>query len=211
MPQLEFAWLGSCFNKALLPEGVIHWSEAKDHLNETVSIYGEVTSTYFNWKKYERFVGCYELDMEPPPTFIEVGARYPSRELVKIVIWGRDWKNFHRLPDFMFKDHAIVFTGSPYLYKDVVTVQISKPESIQIVEPIEGLYVARAAAVAGGLYQSVFSGGSSDGLEEDYYGDESRGVVYDDCGKAYEVMNLSAYGGEIMYWDEDNGWLTDLP
>ena len=45
-------------NEALLPEDVIHWSQAKNHIGENVSIYGEVASTFFNWKEYERFVGC---------------------------------------------------------------------------------------------------------------------------------------------------------
>lgn len=30
-------------------------------------------------------------------------------------------------------------------------------------------------------------------------------------GKSYDVMEGDIYGGETMYFDEDNGWLTELP
>lgn len=34
-------------------------------------------------------------------------------------------------------------------------------------------------------------------------------IEYD--GKSYDVMEGDEYGGETMYFDEDNGWLTELP
>ena len=30
-------------------------------------------------------------------------------------------------------------------------------------------------------------------------------------GKSYDVMDGSTFGGETMFFDEDNGWLTELP
>ena len=30
-------------------------------------------------------------------------------------------------------------------------------------------------------------------------------------GKNYDVMDGSSFGGVTMYFDEDNGWLTELP
>ena len=46
---------------------MIHWPEAKDHIGETVSICGEVTSTYFDYK-----------DIELHPTFSRNRSALPA-------------------------------------------------------------------------------------------------------------------------------------
>lgn len=46
--------------------------------------------------------------------------------------------------------------------------------------------------------------------DDDYYEPYQDGVIEHD-GKYYDVMDLSEYGYGVMYFDEDNGWLTDLP
>ena len=140
MPELEFIKDGAYVDKTGLPENVIHWTDARCHLGERVSIYGEVASTFFDYDEYERWVPHYDLGLDLPPTFLEVGAKFPEKNLVKIVIWGRDRVKFDRPPDVLFRDEAIIFTGEPYVYNDLVCVKISSPSDIRAVQPISGLY-----------------------------------------------------------------------
>ena len=129
-----------CFDKRLLPSGVIHWSESKQHLGDRVSIYGEVKSTFFNWKEYERYIGFPEFDTKIPPTFLEIGETYPSKQLLRAVIWGENRKRFPKPPDELFRDSTAIITGVPYMHNDIVCVQLSAMEDVSIVDPIEGLY-----------------------------------------------------------------------
>ena len=128
-----------CFDKRLPPSGAIHWSESKQHLGDRVSIYGEVKSTFFNWKEYERYIGFPEFDMKIPPTFLEIGETYPSKQLLRAVIWGENRKRFPKPPDELFRDSTVIITGVPYMHNDIVCVQLSAMEDVSIVDPIEGL------------------------------------------------------------------------
>lgn len=180
------------FDKKLLPHGVIHWKEAKDHLGESVTIYGEVKSTYFDWKDYERFIAAYQMGANPKPTFIEIGESYPSKDLVKIVIWGQDRAKFQRPPDVLFKDKVVVFTGKPYMYANITTVQISGPESISIAEPIDAL-----------VYLDETSDNPDYLLLYDGYVEVEKD---EDCPPPRWESPL--YG---WHFDEDNGWLDYYP
>ena len=101
---IQYAEEGSYVKENLLPEDVIHWSSVRDHIDEWVSIYGEVTSTSFDWCEYERTVGYPELGSDVPTTYIDIGAHYPNDQLVRIVILGRVRNKFFYPPDVLFKD-----------------------------------------------------------------------------------------------------------
>lgn len=191
------------FDKSLLPEGVIHWMEAASHLGETVSIYGEVESTYFDWEDYERNIAAYQMGADPKPTFIEVGEKYPSERLVKIVIWGRDRGRFGEPPDSYFKGRAVIFTGKPYVYDGITTVQISDPESIHIVGRVLNYY--RDDSNDEELDRSdyiLIDEGPIVHDDEDHFDD------YDSTDCEPDPADSPLHG---WHFDEDNGWLDFYP
>lgn len=179
MPESASDWETPAKRRNGLPFGVIHWSEAKNHIDETVNIYGDVKSTYFDYDYYEKFCIYPEAQVTPPPTFIEVGEKYPSKRLLKIVIWGQDRSAFNQAPDTALRGKSIIVTGSPYIYKELATIRISSPESIRIVDPIEGL---------------------NDFVNDDDY-DEPNDDYYEP-GPEEDPL----YG---WFYSEDNGWIED--
>lgn len=205
------------FKRSKLPAGLIHWSEAKKHIGEQVRLYGEVVDSYFNWEEYERWVSFPEI--APPPTFLEIGLPYPDKRRLRVVIWGRDRGKFKHPPNEMFDDTVVVFTGKPYLYKDMVHVQVSSPDDITVSEPIDGLYVD--------YFDSGFDEFSPDNvivieptadeLEEHRrrYSDWEDPELYgsgettrNEWGEEVEVWSIPGTNS-TMYFDEDNGWMVD--
>lgn len=143
MGKLVFAKKDDYFNRSLLPAGIFHWSEVKNHIDENITFYGEVTTTFFDNDQYELCIRYPELGNPIPPTFLEIGARFPSKYLVKIVIWGADRHKFSIVPDQAFKGKAVVISGKPYMYNDLVCVRVEFPGKIKVVEPIENLYLEK--------------------------------------------------------------------
>lgn len=91
----------------------------------------------------------------------------------------------------------------------------STPEYIQkeLEHQLKVIGIAKAKNDGGGC-SSLHN--STDDSQNQYYrydGTHSPyhvGVIEHDV-KSYDVMDDSDYGGETMYFDEDNGWLTELP
>ena len=178
-----------------LPLSILHWSEAKKHINEVVSIYGDVKSTHFDYDYFEKFCIYPEAQITPPPTFIEVGEKYPSKRLHKIVIWGRDRQAFDYAPDVALRNKSIIVTGSPYLYRDIATIQISTPESIRIVDPIEGL---------NDIVDTSYEDDDSDESYDVYgYDDEPDDDYYEPSPDDDPLFG--------WFYSEDNGWMEDDP
>lgn len=213
MPNAEYANKKSMFNKTLLPNGVIHWSEAKNHIGEQVSVYGEVASTYFDWDEYVRWIGYPEFAFDPPPTFIELGAKFPNKELVKLVIWGRDRDKFQRPPDEAFKNSTVIVTGVPYLYADIVTIKVIDPANIRTLDPIPNLYVdADTGKDADPNYVRVFTIRDEEGEASSHTSFYDDYDDFDDVGyHEYEDCN----GREVTqigdYFYDDDGNCVDEP
>lgn len=175
-----------------LPNGSIYCTEAKDHIGETVTVCGEVASTFFDWEDYERCLTAYQMGAEPKPTVIDVGYRSYSENTVRVIIPGRDRAKFPEAPDSLYRDHVVMFTGKLFLQDDIATVEISSPASISILEIDE-------------LCELV---------EDDLQGSPNFLIVDD----GYEVIER---GGDEPDWvdsplngwhyDEDNGWLDFYP
>lgn len=140
MTEIYIPKMSDYFNTRLLPDGVTHWALAHKHIGEQITAYGEVVGTYFNYDKLERYIGFPEIDILPPPTYIEIGATYPKINRVKLIIWGKDRNKWDVSPDRYFENSTVVFSGEPYLYNDIVCIRIDDPKQIQIVEPIKDLY-----------------------------------------------------------------------
>lgn len=203
MPSRESSEYEGYFNESLLPEGVIHWSEAESHTGEMVSIYGQVESTYFDWEDFERNIAAYQMGADPGPTFIEIGEKYPSKKLVKIVIWGRDRGKFREAPDVCFKGKTVIFAGKPYVHNGITTVQISDPESIHVVNPIADLHGDDRHL--DDLADIDF--GQMD--EEDFLNDdEGYTHVHDDVDYGPISADFPLYG---WHFDDDDGWLDFFP
>lgn len=213
---IQYAKEGSYYRESLLPKDVIHWSDAGNHLGEMVSIYGEVTSTSFDWCEYERSVGYPELGDDIPITHIDIGAKYPNEQLVRIVILGSDWNKFFYPPDVLFKDTVVIIWGEPYLHEGMIHVRIDDPRDISLFAPIEGLYVNQDDGDV--LYADcypVFSdecdhSGFDESDDDDYWDEPAPSSVFTTDEYGEEVPIWSDPGGNFtMYYDEDNGWMVD--
>ena len=203
------------FDRRRFPNNPLHWTEAKDHIGEIVSIYGEVKSTFFDWKDYEDCIAVYQMGVAAPkPTFIEVGEKYPSKNLVKIVIWGKDRRNFDKAPDVVYKDQTIVFTGKPYIYDGIVTVRVSNQSSIIIVDDNTDVYryvYEQHVYLFEGYYGLIDDGFVDDEDEEDDE-DETEDNYDDEYAGTWDDV-IDSYGFDPREWhfDEDNGWLDYYP
>jgi len=60
------------------------------------------------------------------PTFIDLGARYPSRNRVTLVIWGENRVNFPRAPERMFpRGQAICAQGITDTYGGARQIEVA--------------------------------------------------------------------------------------
>lgn len=222
------------FDPVKLPKGVIHWSEAKEHIGENVSIYGEVVSGYFNWNEYEKNIGFPEYGFKIPPTFIGIGAEYPDPNMLQVVIWGGDRAKFNPHPETALKDKVVIISGKPYKYKDKTCVCVSSPNQIQIVEPIDDLYSHHdfqeehfgASNIEDELtpeekrlkpvYTIPYTPPEGDwGLTRFDYENYPPGYIGDSFyidyrGQRCDVLSDPDGSGPIMYWDSDNDAWVDI-
>ena len=220
----EKPW-GQYYDPKLLPKWVIHWIEAKSHIGEHVSVYGEICSTYFDWKTFEMTVGLTELQGTIPPTFLAVGQRFPHPDLVEVVIWGSNRGKFEQPPDELFDNKTVIVSGKLYLYHDAKnghlcdrpTIYVSDPSQIKIVDSIPNLVVDIDARIdLDGTYAErnglkPLYPRAEDDFEEDF-DDPSVGEVKDPPyfinwrGDRCPVMR--GPDGDCMYYDEEQGaWL----
>lgn len=207
-----------------LPDGVIHWSEAREHIGELVTIYGEVASTFFDWDEYERWVGYPEARVEPPATFMEIGARHPNKKLLKVVIPGEHWSKFERPPSEQFENTVVILKGTPYIHEGIVHIRITSPRDIVETSPIPELYVSpdyKWLSELGREVRPVFYADRRLRLRLSRYRDEAddwedpelydnRVVVTDEWGEEVDAWTIDAPGVHVqMYFDEDNGWMVN--
>lgn len=59
-------------------EDPVPWQRAADHIGDEVALRGEVVSA------------AYLPDTEGEPTFLNIGADYPSSTRLSVVVWGED-------------------------------------------------------------------------------------------------------------------------
>jgi hypothetical protein len=113
-----------------LPNNVVNWSKAGHHIGESITIYGEVKDVYY--KQEMHFKDHQEFRFAESPTFITIGADYPSNRRIKVVIWGQNRKNFSPSPETLYSEKTICVTGKPYLYNDIVSMEVTNPSQIQV-------------------------------------------------------------------------------
>lgn len=104
------------------PSGAIDWTEARQYVGQTVTIYGTVAGTHFASGSNGR------------PTFINIGVDHPNQNRVTAVIWGEYRDNFSQDPEVMYSGRTITVTGEIYLFDGVTNIRVTSPSQIQIIE-----------------------------------------------------------------------------
>ncbi|MEG0504172.1 MAG: hypothetical protein RR547_05965 [Raoultibacter sp.] len=105
-----------------VPANAIDWTEAKQHIGETVTVYGTVVGSTFASESNEQ------------PTYINLGAPYPDLNRVSIVVWGEDRGSFSQPPEDMYLGKTVCVTGEIYIYANACNIKVQSPSQIQVVE-----------------------------------------------------------------------------
>jgi hypothetical protein len=103
-----------------ISNGAIDWTEAAQHIGETVTIYGPVAGS------------TYASTSNGQPTYIDIGASYPDARRVSIVVWGEDRGNFSVLPENAYLGEPICVTGEIYVYDNACYIKVQSPSQIQV-------------------------------------------------------------------------------
>ena len=101
------------------PDGAISWEDAGDYAGETVTIYGPVKGAKV------------AKSSKGQPTFIDIGASYPSANRVTCVIWSENRGNFPSSPEVYYKGKNIRVTGTLYVYNGSLNIEVSSPSQIE--------------------------------------------------------------------------------
>jgi hypothetical protein len=117
-----------------VPDNAINWTKAEQYIGKKVTIFGMVMNIRHNKRKEWEAKYYPELGIAAPPTFITMGASYPNKRRVQIVIWDQNRRKFSPTPEALYSDKAICVTGRLYLYKDVISIEVSDPSQVQIMD-----------------------------------------------------------------------------
>lgn len=107
-------------SNSTIPPDAIEWSKAKQYIGKTVTLYGSVKGSE------------YARTSNGKPTFIDVGADYPSKNRLSVTIWGKNRDKFSSAPESLYESKTIAVTGKVYLYDGVCHVEVSSPDQITV-------------------------------------------------------------------------------
>lgn len=91
--------------------------EAKDHINESATVCGNVVSARFS------------SSTKGQPTFLNLEKPYPN-QIFTVVIWGSDRTKFGT-PETEYKGKRICVTGKIENFRGVPEIAASNPEQIR--------------------------------------------------------------------------------
>lgn len=74
----------------------------------------------------------YASSSKGKPTFIDIGAAYPSKSRLSITIWGKNRSAFSTPPEKLYEGKTIAVRGKVYLYDGVCNVEVTSPDQITI-------------------------------------------------------------------------------
>jgi very-short-patch-repair endonuclease len=98
----------------------IHWSEALDHMGETITTEGPIKRV------------TYKPDVNGSPTWLEIGARFPDPNRLTLLIWGGDRPTFEpKITGQIIGDTACV-TGEVSEYRGDVQMQLQEAEQLSL-------------------------------------------------------------------------------
>lgn len=98
----------------------IEWKDASFHVGETVTLYGPVVGTE------------YASTSNGKPTFLDIGADYPSKNRLSITIWGKNRSAFSTPPEKLYEGKTVAVRGKVYLYDGVCNVEVTSPDQITV-------------------------------------------------------------------------------
>jgi hypothetical protein len=100
--------------------GAVAWQNARRYIGHTTTIRGPVASTK------------YAASSNGSPTFLNLGAAYPSLRRVTIVIWAENRARFGR-PESRYRGHTICVRGLVDEYAGVPEIEATSPAQIAVV------------------------------------------------------------------------------
>ena len=101
-----------------LAQKKISAAEAKDHVGETATVCGNVTSTR------------YASSTRGQPTFLNLDKRYPN-QIFTIVIWGSNRNKFGR-PEVDYSEKRVCVTGKIAEYRGAPEIVADDPKQIRV-------------------------------------------------------------------------------
>ena len=103
-------------------DGCVKYNEARNHVGQTITVYGDVVSTYFAGNSNGQ------------PTFLNIGAPNGDNSRCTLVIWCEDLRNFEGSPDITYRWKTIKATGYVRIYNGAAQITVTSPSQIEIVE-----------------------------------------------------------------------------
>lgn len=95
----------------------VRWSRAASRAGQTLGVSGPVKSVR------------YEPDEKGSPTFINIGADYPSPKRFTAIVWGKDRDNFYDLDQFDGQ-HVCVY-GTVRTYQGIAQIYVQNPSQMK--------------------------------------------------------------------------------
>lgn len=92
--------------------------EAKDHINESATVCGDVASARFS------------ASTKGEPTFLNLEKPYPN-QVFTVVIWANDRSKFGK-PEDEYKSKQICVTGKISEYRGVPQIVATEPSQIKV-------------------------------------------------------------------------------
>jgi hypothetical protein len=100
--------------------GAVSWQNARRVVGRVATIRGNVAGTY------------YAASSNGSPTFLNLGADYPSPRRVTVVIWQENRARFGR-PELRYRGRTICVHGYVDTYRGVPDLEATSPAQIAVV------------------------------------------------------------------------------
>lgn len=100
--------------------GSPNWKSIDVRPGETARVVGPVVGARY----LKRIAGS--------PTFMDVGARFPDRDRVVLVVWGRNRRYFDPPPEVRYEGVTVSVTGRVETFRGVRQVEVRSPTSIRV-------------------------------------------------------------------------------
>lgn len=97
------------------------WSKARTRLGQKATVCGPVVSTRSATSTSGR------------PTFLNIGAPYPDRNRVTVLIWGENLGHFDDDPESAYGYRTICVTGTVKTYQGAVEIEASRASQIRVI------------------------------------------------------------------------------
>ena len=94
----------------------VNWSHAKQYTGKKVAIQGPIVRV------------TQRQDVQGSPTWIEIGAAYPSESRLTLVVWGDDRSAFEPVISSQLQSRIVCVKGIVQLYRQLPQIELHSPE-----------------------------------------------------------------------------------